>query len=228
MQGSNHSPLYSVRSFELFLLFKKQENFMCGRYSVNNETSREIERLIQRMDQRMKYESVMAAKKIVSRDIYPAQEAPVLEGREGSVRCGWQRWGFAGPWGNKVIFNARCETVMEKPLFCDSILHRRIVIPASWFYEWNVRKEKTTFYRKTHQVLFMAGFCRHYEDGKHFVILTTQANASVKPVHDRMPLILEEDEITRWILDDKGTWQLLHKTPCLLENKTDYEQLTLF
>lgn len=77
-------------------------------------------------------------------------------------------------------------------------------------------------------VLFMAGFCRQYGDGEHFVILTTAANVSMKPVHDRMPLILERDEIAEWMLDDTKTEGILHKIPCLLERKTDYEQMSLF
>ena len=144
------------------------------------------------------------------------------------MRCGWQRWGFPGFQGKQVIFNARCESAMEKPMFRDSIRHGRMVVPAAWFYEWNRRKEKNTFYRKDRPVLFMAGCCRQYEDGARFVILTTGANASMKPVHDRMPLILEEDEIAPWILDGGQAEHILHKTPCLLERRADYEQLTLF
>ena len=77
-------------------------------------------------------------------------------------------------------------------------------------------------------VLFMAGFCRQFEDGEHFVILTTAANVSMEPVHDRMPLILEYQEIAEWMFDDTKTESILHKTPCLLERKTEYEQLSLF
>ncbi len=62
----------------------------------------------------------------------------------------------------------------------------------------------------------------------HFVILTTGANQSMKPVHDRMPLILERNEIVQWILNDERTEAILHKTPCLLERKSDYEQMSLF
>ena len=60
------------------------------------------------------------------------------------------------------------------------------------------------------------------------MILTTTANASMAPVHERMPLILERQEIAEWMLDDTKTESILHKTPCLLERKTDYEQLSLF
>ncbi len=167
-------------------------------------------------------------------DIYPTGKAPILSGKNGLICCEWQSWGFPKQWEtdlsqkNKVIYNARSESAMEKPLFRDSILYRRIVIPATGFYEWNSRKEKNTFRRMDAPVLFMAGCSRRYEDGDHFVILTTVANSSMEQVHDRMPLILEREEIMDWILDDKKVDQILHKTPCLLERKTDYEQMSLF
>lgn len=206
---------------------------MCGRYYVDDETAREIEKLVRQMDERKRHESLKAVTRITVGDIYPGKDAPVLSGADGSISCGWQHWGF--PWqqgghvqGKKLIFNARCESAMEKPMFRDSILHRRIVIPATWFYEWDPQKEKNTFHRKDAPVLFMAGFCRQYEDGKHFVILTTAANISMKPVHDRMPLILEKEETAEWILDDVKAESILHRIPCMLERKTDYEQMSLF
>ena len=141
--------------------------------------------------------------------------------REGEAACiaDGRDGGGPGFQGRQVIFNARCESAMEKPLFCDSMRHSRVVIPATWFYEWNLRKEKNTFYRKDAPALFMAGCCREYEDGTCFVILTTRANASMEPVHDRMPLILEENEIAPWILNEERARDILHKTPCLLERK---------
>ena len=161
-------------------------------------------------------------------DIHPADMAPVLAKKEGGLCCQWQRWGFPGFKGKQIIFNARSESVTEKPLFRDSVRHRRVAVPASSFYEWNPRKEKSTFYREGQPVLFMAGFYSRYEDGSRFVILTTAANASMKPVHDRMPLVLERDEAAGWVLDDERTEAILHKVPCLLERRTEYEQITLF
>ena len=201
---------------------------MCGRYYLDDETAGEIEKLIRQVDKKLRQDSMAAIRKITEKDMYPTQMAPVLAGKGSALCCGWQRWGFPGFQKKQVIFNARCESAMEKPMFRDSIRHGRIVIPAAWFYEWNQRKEKNTFYRKDTSVLFMAGCCRQYEDGVRFVILTTGANASMKPVHDRVPLILEEKEIVPWILDEEEAEGLLHKTPCLLERRSDYEQLTLF
>ena len=60
------------------------------------------------------------------------------------------------------------------------------------------------------------------------MILTTAANASMKPVHDRMPLLLEQDEIEKWLFEDDLTEALLQKTPALLERRSDFEQMSLF
>lgn len=201
---------------------------MCGRYYVDDETAREIEKLIRQTDEKLRRESMTSIRRITAKDIHPTETAPVLAGTGGGVHCVWQQWGFPGFKGKQVIFNARCESALEKPLFRDGFWHGRMVIPATWFYEWNQKKEKSTFYRKNIPVLFMAGCCRPYEDGTHFVILTTKANASMKPVHDRMPLVLEPDEIVPWILNDERAEDMLHKTPCMLERKSDYEQLSLF
>ena len=63
---------------------------------------------------------------------------------------------------------------------------------------------------------------------ERFVILTTAANESMQPVHDRMPLLLEENEVEEWILGEDMYKNILMKTPYLLERKSDYEQLSLF
>lgn len=201
---------------------------MCGRYYIDDETVREIEKLIRQMSEKKRQESLRAVGRMAAGDIYPGKDAPVLSWTDGSIGLGWQHWGFPGYEGKKLIFNARCESALDRPLFRDSIRRNRIVIPAAWFYEWNPRREKNTFCRNDAPILFMAGFSRRYEDGEHFVILTTAANISMEPVHDRMPLILERRELAEWMLDDAKTEKILHKTPCLLERKTDYEQLSLF
>ena len=60
------------------------------------------------------------------------------------------------------------------------------------------------------------------------MIITTAANASMKPVHNRMPLILEKDQLDGWILDDSMTERLLRQVPPGLSRHSDYEQMSLF
>lgn len=201
---------------------------MCGRFYIDDETASEIEKLVRKLDENMNKGPETADLEFSAKDVRPTDEAPILISSQGAISYKWQRFGFQGYKGKQIIFNARSESVMEKPTFRESILHRRIVVPATWFYEWNRAKEKNVFYRKEYPVLFMAGCYSRYKDGDCFVILTTMANESMQPVHDRMPLILEREEITDWIMDSSKTEEILHKTPCFLERRTDYEQLSLF
>ena len=74
----------------------------------------------------------------------------------------------------------------------------------------------------------MAGFYDLTDGGERFVIITTQANASMIKVHNRMPLILEKEQIKDWLSDDSAVESLLQQTPVLLDRETEYEQQTLF
>ena len=198
---------------------------MCGLYYVNDDTAREIEKLIRQVDEKMrKGENIQ----LQAGDIHPSEVAPVIAADHKDLCCRWQRWGFPGFSGKQLIFNARSESALEKKMFKESVEHRRIVVPATWFYEWNKNKEKNIFYRKGQPVLYMAGVYNRYQDEDRFVILTTAANDSMKPVHDRMPLLLERDEIESWLFEDQRASNLLRKTPALLERRADFEQMSLF
>lgn len=194
---------------------------MCGRYYVDDDMAREIEKLVREVDERLRKERM-------GRDVYPTNIAPVLTGNTGGISAGWQRWGYPGFQKHKVIFNARSETVLEKRMFSDGIRRHRVIIPGAWFYEWNKNKEKITFSRPDSPVLFMAGFSGRFEEEERFVILTTGANQSMISTHDRMPLILEKNQIADWILNDSATKQLLEQKPILLDKRAEYEQQSLF
>lgn len=203
---------------------------MCGRYYVDDDTAKEIEKLVRQADEKLRRASAAAISRIGSTDIHPSEEAPVLLAEDGGLACVWLRWGFPMQQGQKkgLVFNARCESAAEKPFFRDGIRHRRIAVPATAFYEWDKSKTKYTFREQGRKALFMAGCCRHYSDGEHFVILTTDANSSMQPVHDRMPLLLEEAEVRDWVLDSGRTDSLLRKIPPLLDRAADFEQMSLF
>lgn len=78
------------------------------------------------------------------------------------------------------------------------------------------------------KILYMAGIWQPTEHYNQFTILTTAPNESMRPVHDRMPLVLKPEEITPWIQDWGSAEKLLYKTPPLLEHKQEYEQLSIF
>lgn len=193
---------------------------MCGRYYVDDETAREIEKLVRDLDRKLQIER--------TGDVFPSQKATIIKGQEHHLAAEQMRWGFPGFEKGKLLINARAESALERRAFRDSIQNRRCIIPSRGFYEWNKSKEKFTFERTDAPALFMAGCYNWYEEQERFVILTTAANSSVAPVHNRMPLILEPEELKDWVLDDGATEYLLHKTPVLLEAHAEYEQMKLF
>ena len=199
-------------------------NFMCGRYHFSAELLDEIRDLTEQKDWKLELG-------VLDRDIHPGDTAPVIVAagdQGGSLRVCRQKWGYPGPGGKGLVFNARSESVFEKRMFRESVSLRRAVVPVSWFYEWNKNKEKFTFTKEGSRILFLAGFYGRYKDGDHFVILTTQANASMAPVHSRMPLVLEREQVREWILDSGKTKELLGQEPPQLARDCEYEQQTLF
>ena len=200
---------------------------MCGRYYVDDNTAEEIEKVIRLVEAKANGK-LPVVEHIHRGDVRPSEIAPVLLKKGTILTICNERWGFPGKEGKTLVINARSETVNEKSMFSDSVAHRRIAIPAAGFYEWNKDKKKYTFQRKDKKLLWMAGFYNRFGEEDRFVILTTGANTSMEPVHDRMPLILEEDELIPWIMEDGSCGKILKKTPCQLNRSTEYEQLSLF
>lgn len=200
---------------------------MCGRYYIDDSTAREIEKLVQHVNEKMQ-QAFTAGHPLQAKDIHPSETAPIIAAKGQNLCLKWQKWGFPGFHGKQLIFNARTESVLEKKMFRECIKQRRAIVPATWFYEWNKNKEKNIFYPKGGSVLYMAGLYNRYQDEDRFVILTTKANHSMQPVHDRMPLVLGQDEVHKWLFEDTLVGTFLQKVPPLLERRTDYEQMSLF
>jgi len=169
---------------------------MCGRYYANDELDREIEKLVNQI-----YESMLHT----HREIYPSAVADVIvpEADQRVVRR--FTWGFShfNPQNSSVIFNARQESVLQKPMFKDSILHRRCIIPAAGYYEWNSKKDKYLFTPTEDNILLFAGLYKQEGDSGRYVILTTSPNESTREVHDRMPVMIQRNEMDEWLKEDE-------------------------
>lgn len=192
---------------------------MCGRYYVDDDTAREIEKIVKELDRKNREH--------LSGDIHPSEISTVLTGRQTALSAELMRWGFPQYQRKGLLINARAETVLEKKGFRDSVLHRRCIIPAKHFYEWDAEKTKVTFSRFDSPILYMAGFYNCFQNEDRYIILTTAANASVEKVHDRMPLLLEREELEPWIYDDRFLDFALHRVPTRLERYCEYEQQRL-
>lgn len=190
---------------------------MCGRYCVDEKLSADLAWLGCRTDRNLVYRTG---------DIYPSETASVIVGGRPELCICSMSWGLPSYQRKQRIINVRAETVLEKRGFSDGVRRRRCVIPARHFYEWDKSRNKITFLPESGEVIYMAGFYQMYEDGARFVILTTKANGSMSPVHDRMPLILEKEEITEWLGEDASVERFLGKIPQKLSRRSDYEQLS--
>jgi putative SOS response-associated peptidase YedK len=148
-------------------------------------------------------------------NIAPTQAAPVIT-NENPKDAELYQWGLIPSWakdvsvGSKMI-NARAETVEEKPAFRAAFKRRRCIIPASGFYEWQQRddgKQPMYIHLKDDPLFGMAGLWEVWRDpeGKElrtFTILTTAANDFMRPIHDRMPVILKPEHYALWLEVDE-------------------------
>jgi putative SOS response-associated peptidase YedK len=121
-------------------------------------------------------------------------------------------WGLIPSWakdkiiGNRLI-NARGETVAEKSSFRDAFKRRRCLIPASGFYEWkaeNGKKQPWYISLRSGELMAFAGLWETWtpKEGDAVdscCIITTKANSFIKPIHDRMPVILNSEQWAIWL-----------------------------
>lgn len=154
-----------------------------------------------------------STKEVVARyNIAPTQFiAAVRNDEENTPELAMLRWGLVPFWardpsiGNRMI-NARAETAHEKPSFRAAFKRRRCVILADGFYEWRREGDRKTPYfivMESRHPFAMAGLWEHWngpEDAElqSCAILTMAANDVMKPLHDRMPVILSPDTARRW------------------------------
>ncbi len=124
--------------------------------------------------------------------------APVVTA-DGALRT--MRWGFARHQAN-AINNARADK-LSGAMWSDSFRHRRCLIPVAAFYEWS----GPTGHKRTHRFtrpdggwLWMAGLWEESRDfGPCFSMITTEANTLVAPIHERMPAVLDDDQLSPWL-----------------------------
>ena len=185
---------------------------MCGRFQMDPEAYSAVHRLAR----------IPSFVEVPLGMIYPSQKSLVIAGHDGRLVGELAAFGWDWQEGGKRFINARSETAWNSPLFGPRLRTSRVAVPASCFYEWDAAKQMIACREKGSPVLYMAGFLA----GNSFVILTTAANASVRDIHHRMPLILSPEEVAPWILDPARTQAFLRLVPPMME--TDALQPRLF
>ncbi len=119
------------------------------------------------------------------------------------------RWGIDGRRGG--LFNLRAETALERPFYHGLLLRHRVVMPVSNFYEWRRRGAVRTPFavaRADDRLLNLAALAGHFDGGEAVTVLTTTPNSDLAPLHDRMPVVLSDDDAATWVLEDLSMAQV--------------------
>ena len=160
-------------------------------------------------------------------NICPTQSVAVVIARGGARHLGPMRWGFIPSWyahpgDGPLLFNARAESIADKPAFADAARKRRCIIPASAFYEWTKDADGTrlpwAIAPRDGGIMAFAGVWQVWErDGARHVtcaIVTCAANATLRPLHDRMPVVLSPDDWPLWLGEaGHGAARLMRAAP---------------
>ncbi len=174
---------------------------MCGRYTlrITSQELAEFFDLFRQPETTPRY------------NIAPTQNVLVIRSSSGNTarEAVPMRWGLIPSWSKSLtgppLFNARSETVAEKPSFRTAFRRRRCLIPADGFYEWQALtpKQKQPHYitLRSGQPFAFAGLWEAWQSPtgpiESCTILT--ANPFMQPLHDRMPVILSPEEFNLWL-----------------------------
>lgn len=178
---------------------------MCGRYVLKRQ---DLEALLTQLGVKDPREFV-SRYNIAPSTLIPAVRPSPVEARREAVGL---QWGLVPRWSKDArdgarLANARSEGVAVKPAFRDAVRHRRCVVPASGFYEWQtLGRLKQPWYFQLHdeRPFLFAGLWESWRsaDGvtlETCALLTTSPNDVVRPLHDRMPVILQGAAIDTWL-----------------------------
>jgi putative SOS response-associated peptidase YedK len=179
---------------------------MCGRYLIitTPEAMRAFFRYLEQPNFPPRY------------NVAPTQPIPVVRLWEGARHFALVRWGLIPGWvkdprGFSLVINARGDSVLDKPAFRNAMRYRRCLVPADGFYEWKTegpRKRPFAIRPRSRTPLAFAGLWEVWtgpngEEVETAAIVTTQANRALRPLHDRMPVVLQPETYDAW-LDCRG------------------------
>jgi putative SOS response-associated peptidase YedK len=178
---------------------------MCGRIALITNDAKKIKT-------RFRLKRIPEGELKPRYNIPPSQPvAAVLN--ESPEELSYLQWGLVPNWAKEIstkysMINAKAETVPETPAYRGPIRHKRCLIIVDTFYEWKragAQKRPFRFLMKDEGPFALAGLwdCWQKDGGdlRTCAIITTEANALMKPIHDRMPVIFTEEEEKAWLSD---------------------------
>jgi putative SOS response-associated peptidase YedK len=188
---------------------------MCGRYSIitkKKETKGSV-RAARLLEQAQADNRFNAA---------PSQLLPVITNQDPD-QVQYFSWGLVPHWAKEKNYkhksiNARAETLTEKPMFRQLVNQKRCLVPSDSFYEWRATPTGKQPYRillKDEGLFCFAGLWDEWADPETgevldtFTIITTEANALMRALHERMPVLLHPEEEAEWLSSEQANEHLL-------------------
>ncbi len=146
-------------------------------------------------------------------NVAPTQPAPVVRRGVDGLQLVLLRWGLIpawskGPGQRAPLINARADGVADKPAYRDAFRQRRCLVPADGFFEWQAvvgGKRPMRIVRPDRAPFALAGLWERWmpREGspavESFAIVTTEANDTLRPIHDRMPVVVAQDDWRAWL-----------------------------
>lgn len=167
---------------------------MCGRfYLPENDVSEELMELLKNLNRTEPVKS--------SGELCPGDTIPVLcRSRSGAPHPFAMKWGYSLQ--GRLIFNARSETALQKPLFREGMLERRCLLPAAHYFEWEKKetgKLRYTLKPRDTGLFFLAGLYRFEQEKPVCTVLTRAPAEEISFIHDRMPVMLPLSMKEDWL-----------------------------
>jgi putative SOS response-associated peptidase YedK len=176
---------------------------MCGRYKIITDA--------QALYDAFQVGAELDAARLERYNVAPATDQLVILSEGGRRVARWHRWGLIPHWardkaiGYKTI-NARGESVAAKPAFRAALRQRRCLVPATGFYEWKVEasgKQPYLIRLRSGELFAFAGLWESWTgpegELRSFTIITTEPNALMARIHERMPAIIPRAQYARWL-----------------------------
>ena len=175
---------------------------MCGRYLIitTPEAMRAFFRYLEQPNFPARY------------NVAPTQPIPIVRLWEGARHFALVRWGLVPSWVKdprvfSLLINARSDSVLDKPAFRAAMRWRRCLVPADGFYEWKTDGERKRPFAARPTAggpIAFAGLWEVWtgpngEEVETAAIITTQANRTLAPLHDRMPVVLAPEAYDMWL-----------------------------
>ncbi|NLZ76253.1 MAG: SOS response-associated peptidase [Erysipelotrichia bacterium] len=189
-------------------------NIMCGRYYFDE--SIDISKILQILEKKYNQSTLDL---LSTGEIFPSNVSLVFANNDYQL----MKWGYS--LNKRNLINTRIETIRDTNIYEDDFQNHKCVVIASGFYEWDKHK-KRHYIHTDEDIIYFAGIYQIDNPIYNYSIITTEAS-STRNIHNRVPIVLNKNEIDNYLNGKYTIEQLIDLQPVFI-SEADYEILSLF